>query len=262
MILRRFMQHVKEQNWFAVGLDVVVVIVGIFLGMQMSDWNEGRQEIDEERELLNRLLVDVQSNIKLAKMRLDFFDVVEKDSFLVVNYLSNPKTFEVDPERLATAIYNTSHVSPGVIDATTFEEMSATAKFGLVRNLTLRDAIASYYMTVYGWIRIWNLDINDPLRVSVRQTIPFDVQRAIFQSCEVLSTEYLNELAHDCVHDFNEGEAEYIIERINQNPLFLDKLNYRMGRVNLIKTLVQLYLTSSIELKALIEKNLEQEASS
>ena len=38
MILRRFMQHVKEQNWFAVGLDVIVVIVGIFLGMQVQKW--------------------------------------------------------------------------------------------------------------------------------------------------------------------------------------------------------------------------------
>ena len=40
MILRRFMQHVKEQNWFAVGLDVIVVIVGIFLGMQVQQWYE------------------------------------------------------------------------------------------------------------------------------------------------------------------------------------------------------------------------------
>jgi len=42
MILRRFTEHIKEQNWFAVGLDVIVVIVGIFLGMQVTDWNDKR----------------------------------------------------------------------------------------------------------------------------------------------------------------------------------------------------------------------------
>jgi len=36
------MQHVKEQNWFAVGLDVIVVIVGIFLGLQVQEWYEAR----------------------------------------------------------------------------------------------------------------------------------------------------------------------------------------------------------------------------
>ena len=33
MILRRFTKHLSEQNWFAVWLDVIVVVVGIFLGM-------------------------------------------------------------------------------------------------------------------------------------------------------------------------------------------------------------------------------------
>lgn len=36
MILRRFMKHVTDQNWIAVVLDVLVVITGIFLGMQVS----------------------------------------------------------------------------------------------------------------------------------------------------------------------------------------------------------------------------------
>ncbi len=36
MILRRFMTHVTEQNWFAVGLDAIVVITGIFLGMHRN----------------------------------------------------------------------------------------------------------------------------------------------------------------------------------------------------------------------------------
>ena len=54
MILRRFMQHIKGQNWFAVGLDVVVVIVGIFLGMQVTEWNEERKErIDLQQDLVN-----------------------------------------------------------------------------------------------------------------------------------------------------------------------------------------------------------------
>jgi hypothetical protein len=34
------MQHVKEQNWFAVGLDVLVVIIGIYLGLQAQEWGK------------------------------------------------------------------------------------------------------------------------------------------------------------------------------------------------------------------------------
>ena len=40
MILQRFSKHLSEQNWFAVVLEVLVVITGIFLGMQTTEWNE------------------------------------------------------------------------------------------------------------------------------------------------------------------------------------------------------------------------------
>jgi len=43
MILRSVTKHVKDQNWFAVGLNVIIVIVGIFLGMQVTDWNDNRK---------------------------------------------------------------------------------------------------------------------------------------------------------------------------------------------------------------------------
>ena len=62
MLLRRFMEHVKEQNWFAVGLDVLVVIVGIFLGMQVTEWNEERKE----RESLQQALVKYQEEVQLV----------------------------------------------------------------------------------------------------------------------------------------------------------------------------------------------------
>jgi uncharacterized membrane protein len=43
MLLRHVSKHFSEQNWFAVGLDVIVVITGVFLGMQVTEWNNGRK---------------------------------------------------------------------------------------------------------------------------------------------------------------------------------------------------------------------------
>jgi len=49
MILRRFMQHIRKQDWFMVSVDLLVLIVGIFLGLQVSDWNEERKEKNGRR---------------------------------------------------------------------------------------------------------------------------------------------------------------------------------------------------------------------
>ncbi len=35
MILRRLAEHVRAQNWFAVALDFLIVVVGVFVGLQV-----------------------------------------------------------------------------------------------------------------------------------------------------------------------------------------------------------------------------------
>jgi hypothetical protein len=44
MILRRLSQHIKDQSWFAVALDFVIVVAGILLAFQVTNWSEVRAE--------------------------------------------------------------------------------------------------------------------------------------------------------------------------------------------------------------------------
>jgi len=38
MIPRRIRENVNAQNWFAVGLDFLIVVVGILLAFQITEW--------------------------------------------------------------------------------------------------------------------------------------------------------------------------------------------------------------------------------
>lgn len=40
MLLRRITNHVSNQNWFAVFLDFLIVILGILIAFQITNWNE------------------------------------------------------------------------------------------------------------------------------------------------------------------------------------------------------------------------------
>jgi len=44
MFMRRAVEHFKQQHWMAIGIDLVIVVLGVFLGMQVSNWNEDRIE--------------------------------------------------------------------------------------------------------------------------------------------------------------------------------------------------------------------------
>lgn len=67
MILRRVILHVKEQNWTAVGIDFVIVVLGVFMGIQVNNWNEARQASSREAIVLQRLtqeFTEIQGALK------------------------------------------------------------------------------------------------------------------------------------------------------------------------------------------------------
>jgi len=42
MLLRRVREHVTAHNWLAVSVDLIIVVLGVFLGIQLSNWNAER----------------------------------------------------------------------------------------------------------------------------------------------------------------------------------------------------------------------------
>jgi hypothetical protein len=63
MILRRVVEHTKTQNWFAVLLDLFIVIIGVFIALEVANWNQARQDRQEERRYYGQLLVDLRSDL-------------------------------------------------------------------------------------------------------------------------------------------------------------------------------------------------------
>src|SRR4051812_39978670 len=55
MILRRITEHLKQQHWTAIAIDLGIVVLGVFIGLQVNNWNEARNDRARERIYLERL---------------------------------------------------------------------------------------------------------------------------------------------------------------------------------------------------------------
>ena len=60
MRLRSLTKHIRDQNWFAVLLDFFIVVVGILIAFQITNWNEARSNFAEEREILRQLSIEFE----------------------------------------------------------------------------------------------------------------------------------------------------------------------------------------------------------
>jgi hypothetical protein len=67
MLLRRLNQHIKNQNWFAVGLDLLIVIVGVYIGLQVQQWTNDREREQREAKYLERLHEEVLMTSELRE---------------------------------------------------------------------------------------------------------------------------------------------------------------------------------------------------
>jgi hypothetical protein len=55
MILRRVIVHFRQQEWTAIAIDFLIVVAGVFVGLQVNNWNEARRQSQDEMTTLVRL---------------------------------------------------------------------------------------------------------------------------------------------------------------------------------------------------------------
>ncbi|MEE2566395.1 hypothetical protein [Hyphobacterium marinum] len=62
MILSRISKAIREQNWFAVAIEFVIVVLGVVIGFQISAWNEQRGEASREQAYIGFLIEDFEAD--------------------------------------------------------------------------------------------------------------------------------------------------------------------------------------------------------
>ena len=100
MILRRFMQHVREQNWTAVGLDFAIVVLGVFLGFQLTSWNENLQERGEIAQSLSGVANEIATSMEYRRDHARYMRNVRDGLELA---LAAAQGEELDEEQMAKA---------------------------------------------------------------------------------------------------------------------------------------------------------------
>lgn len=66
MLFRRIAQHLRKQEWTAVGIDFIIVVVGVFVATQVTDWNNARLAREDYGHALERLDAEISANIAIV----------------------------------------------------------------------------------------------------------------------------------------------------------------------------------------------------
>ena len=186
MLLRRVIEHVKAQNWTAVALDFIIVVVGVLLAIQISNWNESRREIALERNYLMRLTSDMETTIETLSTQIASYENYKAASAAMAR-AANDSTITDAALIDATELFlSNGWVGIGFnpVDSA-FYDLSTSGNLQLIRNADLRNELIRLY-DKYDFIRL-GIEMNTDWLVPIdgRITYEHDILRLAPRSADL-----------------------------------------------------------------------------
>lgn len=159
MILRRLTKHVREQDWFTVAVETLIVVFGVFIGLQVANWNSARIDRELERAYLLRLHEEVSVTIGQQESgRADVMARARRLEEVAVYFdaFGTEQAIAMEPVGDHCVAVITSHIFDGDVSLPpTISELISTGRILLVSDEALRMQIVRFSQAIeeYGQLR-------------------------------------------------------------------------------------------------------------
>ena len=212
MLLRSVTKHLKEQNWFAVMLDLLIVVVGVFIGIQVANWNEARSFNDREMLLLNELKREIEMGIDVTNQKGNGYAQVAAAGKRSLAVLSNDGQCDSGCWNVLVDFMHASQWQDVRVNRSTYDEMR---RLGLPRNRSIIDRVEGVLAQNEG--SALALDDKPIYRSRIRQLIPFDVQQYYWANCYTYERGAESYLLN-CPEGLSNEKASLVVSIIVNHP--------------------------------------------
>ena len=142
MILRRLAEGIKNQDWFVVVVEILIVVVGIYIGLQVDDWNKARQDRADEKVFMVNLHDDILNAKVLSKRQLDRRLNRQIEAIALVDVVFNQMDRETLSEAECITLSSLHYFNVVISDLSSVSELASTGRMAIIQNAELRTALA------------------------------------------------------------------------------------------------------------------------
>ena len=214
MVVRRIREHVGTHNWFAVGIDLAIVVIGVFLGTQASNWNAHRIAEETGQTYRARLIEDLTANEADLTSRIAYYRDVREHALMALEGFSSPAA--TLGEEFVVHAFQASQINVRPLKRWTYDELVSVGGLASLGDESLRERAALYFNGVQA---IDNLNsVIPPYRDRVRREIPYVVEDRIRRVCgdrlrDVKGT-LIGMLPKSCKTDLDTGTIEAAVTQL------------------------------------------------
>ena len=125
--------------------ELLVVVAGIFIALQVDNWQTEQRNLVDEQNYILRLIDDMESDIDSIDRSIDLAQLRREFADILLNVANNSLDPSNRPLDFMVAVHQAAYTSTPTLRTDTFEELRSTGRIGLLRDNTLKSALFEYY---------------------------------------------------------------------------------------------------------------------
>ena len=228
---------------YAIG-EIVLVVIGILIALQINTWNEQRKEDKLEAEYYCRLLEDAQQDLEQVNQFIKASEERLTASNEAVKLLQKETAKKVDVgQQLGLSIL--AIYSDFTPNNSAFEDLKSGANLNIISDKNVIKAINNYYKKVEGYLSIIKVNANIALDNYYLQNDLFTSGRI---HAQMLTDRFITGMEKDVYESMNLDYEETLSKTMNYQLL-----NAALTYISCNARQLQLYNLIKDEVNNLIE---------
>ncbi len=237
MRLTRITERLARLDGTALAVELVIVILGVFIGLQVDNWNDARREAQRGDDYLQRIHGDLAVDVKEMDDRLVFWGAVVAYGHAAIRHAETGENVRGAAWPTVLAFFQASQLYPYIPRDTTYQEMRNAGDLGLIRDAALRTALANYYVNGLSVQAGYLLRLEPEYRRIVRGLTPQAVSTHVWAHCHE-SFEQTRQRLIECDAPIGEDAAKAILEAYRAEPRLLAELRFWITNLEVSRTLI------------------------
>ncbi len=253
MILRRLADAIRQQNWFTVCVELFIVIIGVFMGLQAQNWNQARIERNTAIGYHGQLVEELRRNAENLGARRDYYLQLREHGQAALDSL---RADQATPgAKFLIDSYRATFRWPVQIDRAVYDEVLRAGVLSKISNIDARNRLTNFYVTFEAVLI--NIKDDPSYRNLVRSYMPVSAQRVIESDCqEIVSTASNGKISlflPECKPQWSDALVKSAVESLLAAPGLTETLNRRMSNIDSKLIIVQRNMDRSRDLAEYFE---------
>ncbi|MDY6926192.1 MAG: hypothetical protein SWN10_03740 [Pseudomonadota bacterium] len=164
MLPRRISLHLHQQNWLAVFIDLIIVVAGIFIALQVSQWHNKGQENTQRLYLLQKLAGEITQTLEENKEYTKYYEA-DKDNYTTLIRILTEKPENGDTsEQFFNAYASIFHLPDASFNSPTFDYIINAGKLNVLGNNDTQNKFLD--------VNAWNTALKTQQDINQRLILP------------------------------------------------------------------------------------------